>query len=237
MTTTTVQETLQTVLTKANPEVIADALRQVDLGTLLASEEYDTGTFAISTPPTNATFTAGVGSLANATYYYRVVAMSLVGNTLPSTETSLAITTGGVNVKWTALAGATGYKIYGRSTGAELYMATVPANVTSWLDDGSITPAGALPTALVTTVVLPAEAAFVQSARIVTATTAGFVGTYMVGESGVTKLSAVASSAVGLCALGVDRKTLTFLSTTDATRVIVRFSRISTPLGTLYPPE
>ncbi len=237
MTTQTVAETLATVLTKANPNSIADALRQIDLGTLLASEEYDTGTFAVGTPPTNATFVATTGALANATYYYRVTVLSKVGETLPSTETSLAITTGGVTVKWGAVTGATGYKIYGRSTGAELLMATVGAGVLSWIDDGSITPAGALPTALVTTVVLPYEAAIVQAARIATAVTSTFVGTYMTGDSGCTKLTAGTSGVVGLCAFGVDRKTLTFLSTTDATRVIVRYSRISTPLGTAAAPE
>lgn len=134
-TTTTVQETLQTILSKANPQEIADALRQVDLGKLLASEEYDTGAF---------------------------------------------------------------------------------------------TPA-------VASIVLPFEAAIVQSVRIVTATTAGYVGTYAVGDSGVTKLSAAASSVVGLCALGTDRKTITFLAGTDALRVLVRYSRISTPLATAVP--
>lgn len=236
MTTQTKQETLQNLLSQANPASFADALRQVDLGTLLASEEYDTGSCAIQTPPTNATFVATTGVLANATYYYRVTALFPVGETLPSTETSLAITTGGVIVKWGAISGAIGYKIYGRSTGAELLMATVGPNVLAWTDDGSVTPAGALPTALVTTVVLPHEAAFFQSARISEANTSSFVGTYMVGDSGVTKLTAGTSGVVGLCALGTDRRTLTFLSTTDAKRVIVRYSRISTPLATAQAP-
>lgn len=95
--------------------------------------------------PTNATFTAGAGTLPNATYYYRVTALDAAGETLPSTETSLAITTGGVNVNWGAVAGATSYKVYGRSTGAELYMATVTAPTTTWLDAGSVTPSGAMP--------------------------------------------------------------------------------------------
>ncbi len=44
MTTTTVQETLQTILSKANAQDIADALKQVDLGSMFAGLEEDTGT-------------------------------------------------------------------------------------------------------------------------------------------------------------------------------------------------
>jgi hypothetical protein len=98
--------------------------------------------------PVNTAFTAGVGTLPNATYYYRVSAINASGETLASAETSLVIAAGpqGVNVNWGAVAGATGYKIYGRTTGSELLIATVGA-VTTYLDNGSITPAGALPTA------------------------------------------------------------------------------------------
>ena len=108
----------------------------------------NSGTITISTiaTPVNAAFTAGAGTLAIGTYYYRVTAINANGETLPSTETSLALAAiGGVNVNWGAVTGATGYKIYGRSTGAELLIATVGA-VTTYLDDGSITPAGAMPT-------------------------------------------------------------------------------------------
>ena len=38
---------------------------------------------------------------------------------------------------------ATGYKVYGRSTGAELLIATV-GNVLTYIDTGSVTPAGVL---------------------------------------------------------------------------------------------
>ncbi len=94
--------------------------------------------------PVNATFTQGAGTLATGTYYYRVTAFN-AGETLASTETSLAITgPAGINVNWGAVAGATGYRIYGRTTGAELLLAEVGA-VTTWLDNGSLTPAGPLP--------------------------------------------------------------------------------------------
>ena len=96
--------------------------------------------------PVNAAFTAGTGTLAAATYYYRVSAINAYGETIPSVETSFAAAaTTGVNVNWGAVTGATGYKIYGRSTDAELLIATVGA-VTTYLDDGSVTPVGAMPT-------------------------------------------------------------------------------------------
>ncbi len=95
--------------------------------------------------PVNAVFTAGAGTLATATYYYRVSALNALGETLASTETSLAITgPAGVNVNWAGVPGATGYKVYGRSIGAELFIAQV-GMVHTYLDTGSITPSGALP--------------------------------------------------------------------------------------------
>ncbi|MFH1838438.1 MAG: hypothetical protein ABH808_03020, partial [Candidatus Kuenenbacteria bacterium] len=102
--------------------------------------------FGISTP-VNTTFTAGTGTLAIGTYYYRVTALTSSGETTPSTETSLTLgVIGGVNVNWTAITGATSYKIYGRSTGAELFIAQVATGITTYLDSGAITPAGAMPT-------------------------------------------------------------------------------------------
>ena len=103
-------------------------------------------TIATIATPVNAAFTAGAGTLAIGTYYYRVTAINANGQTLPSTETSLALASaGGVNVNWGAVTGATGYKVYGRSTGAELLIATVGL-VLTYLDNGAITPSGAMPT-------------------------------------------------------------------------------------------
>ena len=96
--------------------------------------------------PTPGTFVAIAGTLAAATYYYRVSAINAVGETLANIETSQVLgATGGVRVTWSAVTGSTGYKIYGRTTGAELLMATV-GTVTEWEDDGSVTPSGPLPT-------------------------------------------------------------------------------------------
>lgn len=50
----------------------------------------------------------------------------------------------GINVNWTKVTGATGYKIYGRTSESEQLIATV-GDVATYLDDGSITPSGAMP--------------------------------------------------------------------------------------------
>jgi hypothetical protein len=117
-----------------------------------------TQTGALATP-VNSAFTQGTGTLAAGTYFYRVTATNSFGETLPSVETSLTIAAStGVNVNWGAVAGATGYKVYGRSSGAELLIATL-GNVTTFLDNGSVTPAGAMPTVNTTSPWLKAIAA------------------------------------------------------------------------------
>ncbi|OGT56292.1 MAG: hypothetical protein A3E01_07000 [Gammaproteobacteria bacterium RIFCSPHIGHO2_12_FULL_63_22] len=102
--------------------------------------------------PVNAAFSTDStgGTLVPATYYYRVSAINAVGETLASTETSQVVgagtNTNTVTVNWAAVSNATGYKVYGRSTGAELLIATVGA-VLTYIDTGAVTPAGALPVA------------------------------------------------------------------------------------------
>ncbi|MFA5803661.1 MAG: hypothetical protein WC879_03365 [Melioribacteraceae bacterium] len=129
---------------------------------LLIAAPNDASTGTTIAAPVNAAFTAGAGTLAIGTYYYRVTALTPAGETTPSAETSLALAAiGGVNVNWGAVAGATGYKIYGRSTGAELLIASVGA-VTTYLDNGSITPAGAMPIVNTTGI---AEATYTGYAR------------------------------------------------------------------------
>lgn len=110
------------------------------------TEDGSTPVVALATP-VNSAFTSGAGTLVAGTYYYRVSAIGISGETLASTETSRVLaSTGGVNVNWGAVSGAQGYKIYGRTTGAEQLLATVSADTLTFLDNGSITPSGALPT-------------------------------------------------------------------------------------------
>lgn len=115
------------------------------IGETLASAETSLVISKLVTP-VNAAFAAGTGTLAIGTYYYRVSAVNGLGETLASVETSFAlVAAGGVIINWGAVTGATGYRIYGRTTGTELLLTTV-GNVTTYLDNGSITPAGAIPT-------------------------------------------------------------------------------------------
>lgn len=113
--------------------------------------------------PVNDTFTTATtgGTLLDTTaYFYRVAAVNAQGGTsLASAQTS--ITTGNstantntVTVKWLAVAGAVSYNVYGRTTGGELFMANVAAPTLQFVDDGSITPAGALPTSATSAVTI-----------------------------------------------------------------------------------
>jgi hypothetical protein len=160
----------------------------------------------LSTPTagTHTTATTG-GFFAPGTYYIRISATNAVGETLASVETSIVVpagtntntitwkvlavplatgynyyrsstagtelllgssvgltftddgshtpagalpasntTSGGVTVTITPISGITNYKFAGRTTGAELLMATQTSNV--FTDDGSVTPSGAIPT-------------------------------------------------------------------------------------------
>ncbi len=103
--------------------------------------------------PVNAPFTSSAtGTLTvGTTYYYRVSATLSTGETLASSEQSILLaavppstTTGGVNINWLTVIGATGYKIYGRTQGAEQLIASVGA-ANTYLDNGSLTPSGSLP--------------------------------------------------------------------------------------------
>ncbi len=103
---------------------------------------------AVPTGTSTSTSTTG-GTLVAATYYYRVTAYNAQGETLGSTEFSQVTTgtTSTVTVNWGAVTGAAGYRVYGRTTGAELFMQQVLTGTLTWIDTGSVTPAGALPTA------------------------------------------------------------------------------------------
>lgn len=104
--------------------------------------------------PTSSTATTG-GTLADATYSYRVTAVIGGVESVPSAAKTQATTGGGtstVTVNWTTIAatapysGASAFKVYGRTGGSELLMATVNMPTTTFTDTGSVTPSGALPT-------------------------------------------------------------------------------------------
>lgn len=97
--------------------------------------------------PTGLVLVEGTGTLGAATYYYRVSATTAAGETLACAEVGLAIAaTHGVDLSWDEMPGATGYRVYGRSTGAELFIAAVSGSTLTYTDSGALTPSGALPT-------------------------------------------------------------------------------------------
>lgn len=99
--------------------------------------------------PSGVTLTTATtgGTLAPATYAYRIAARNVLGSTLASTEVTIVVpagtSTNTVTVNWNPVPGATSYDVYGRSSGSELKMATLASTV--WTDNGSVTPSGALP--------------------------------------------------------------------------------------------
>lgn len=90
------------------------------------------------------------GTSGATTYSYRVSAIDANGETLAGTAGATATghaTLDGTNfnrLTWAAVANATGYKVYGRSAGTELLIATL-GDVLTYDDTGVVTPAGALP--------------------------------------------------------------------------------------------
>lgn len=98
--------------------------------------------------PASATSTTG-GTLAAATYSYRVTAVIGGTESAPSTAKTQVTTgtTSTVDITVTPVPGATAHKIYGRTGGSELLMGTITMPTVIFTDTGSVTPAGALPTA------------------------------------------------------------------------------------------
>lgn len=93
------------------------------------------------TPPTLTSVNSG-GFLSNGTYEYRISAISEIGETLASTSAQIVIagvtTTGVVTGTFDPVQGARGYHVYGRVAGNVYRLATLGANVTSFIDDGSV---------------------------------------------------------------------------------------------------
>jgi hypothetical protein len=133
---------------------------------------------AIASPTPVLTPATTGGTLASATYFYRVVARMAYGpggplpgitgttgefHNVAGTEASSAVTgpTGSVSISIPYTGGVTHYDIYrGTVTNTEIYMNTVAAapyvgTATVYVDTGSITPAGALYSTVTASSVLP----------------------------------------------------------------------------------
>lgn len=98
-------------------------------------------------PPVVSVSGLTAGSLSAGTYYYQVSSVTPWGESGASNAVSVAVgATSRVWITWTAVPGAIGYRVYGRSSGSELFMQYVDAQVATgsgWIDDGSVTPSGA----------------------------------------------------------------------------------------------
>ena len=90
---------------------------------------------------TSPALVAEVGAVTS----YTDTGTAVSAGAVPATNTT-STTTNANTVTWDATTGATGYKVYGRTESGELLIATV-GEVTTYTDTGSVTPAGALPTA------------------------------------------------------------------------------------------
>jgi hypothetical protein len=96
--------------------------------------------------PTGLTATSSLtgGSLGTATYTYMVSAMALTGESLASAPLAVTVSSGTTNtitVSWPAVAGAVGYRVYGRVTGSTFGLIdTVGATNYSFTDTGALFP-------------------------------------------------------------------------------------------------
>ena len=105
---------------------------------------------AVLVPPVqSAPTTLGTGgTLAAATYFYKITATNGSGETIGSNELSI-LTTGATStttLSWGAVTGATGYKVYrGVAAGAENRLVTTLGTVVTYTDTGAATTAGSPP--------------------------------------------------------------------------------------------
>jgi len=136
----------------------------------------------LSVPSPVLTSQSSGGTLGAGTYAYRVTATNSLGETGPSAEQTITVSSGTANqvtVAWAQISGATGYRLYGRAAGLEQLIGSVTGGATvSFIDTGATTPSGSMP-ASDTTGSLKA-AGSLQAASVVasgTVTASSFVST------------------------------------------------------------
>ena len=107
-------------------------------------------TYGGTQPPTLSTPTTATtgGTLAAATYYYKVTAIVAGGETAASAEKSVATTgtTSKNTLSWTAVTGASGYKVYRSTTAGNEKFLTALSAVTTYADTGGTTTSTNAPT-------------------------------------------------------------------------------------------
>ncbi len=100
----------------------------------------------ISAPATPTLSTISGGTLVAATYYYGVTAYNAQGETILSTVASITTsTTGSIFVNWSAVSGASGYRVYGRVSTGHYLLADVGTALT-YTDTGAALQGVAAPT-------------------------------------------------------------------------------------------
>lgn len=104
-------------------------------------------TLAVVPGPTNLVPTplGTGGTIAAGTYYYVVTAVVPGGETIASNEVTAILSgaTSKVTLNWTAVAGATAYKIYrGVTVAGEVLLASPAGTATSYIDTGAAPPGG-----------------------------------------------------------------------------------------------
>lgn len=89
------------------------------------------------------------GTFAAGTYYWKVTATDSFGETIGSNEVSATLVASGTQVlNWTAITGATGYKVYrGTTAGGQDKLITTLGAVTTYTDTGTAGTTAAVPTA------------------------------------------------------------------------------------------
>lgn len=107
------------------------------------------GVVGLMSPPATATATDGgasTGTLPASAVAYIVTGVNATGETKGSSAATVtpAAANSSAVLTWAAVAGATGYRIYGRTAGSESLLNQV-GNVLTWTDSGSLTPGVAVP--------------------------------------------------------------------------------------------
>lgn len=101
---------------------------------------FTLGPIGAMAAPTGVTAVATTGTIPASTVSYKVTAFNQTGETLPSTAGTVVLaTTGGATVSWSAVPGAEGYRVYGRTGGSEKLLTQV-GNVLTWTDSGALSP-------------------------------------------------------------------------------------------------
>lgn len=101
---------------------------------------FTLGPIGVMAAPTGLTVTLTTGTIPASTVSYRVTAFNQTGETLASTASTLVLAApGGATVTWSAVVGAEGYRVYGRTGGSEKLITQV-GNVLTWTDSGALVP-------------------------------------------------------------------------------------------------